>query len=308
MNEKPAPDQHNADPEHLRNEVQALQRELNHFRRLFDSLPIGIYRITPDGHVLLANASVAQVLGVDLAGGTAAVEQALREHQIGCRRDTFRETLEREGEVRGFERALNSAHTDQPIRIQENARVIRDEDGTPLYLECTLEEVSEHRCADAALPKTAVSPTPIDMTPIVQEVLHRLSEMIAAKRAEIVVPSAWPMALGYVPWVEEVWANYISNAITFGGDPPRVELGARLLSHGKIRLWVRDNGDGLSAERLEALFGNSTQTGPRGGHGLGLSIVKRIVEELGGDVGVESSGQPGEGSVFSFDLPAALRA
>ena len=42
-----------------------------------------------------------------------------------------------------------------------------------------------------------------------------------------------------------------------------------------------------------------------GGHGLGLSIVKRITEKLGGEVAVQSSGVPGEGSTFSFTLPAA---
>jgi len=122
------------------------------------------------------------------------------------------------------------------------------------------------------------------------------------------VPSHWPAALGYAPWLEEVWANYITNAIIYGGRPPRVELGARLLSHGKVRFWVRDNGDGVSEKRQESLFRGFAQSGHRGGHGLGLSIVRRIVDKLDGDVAVESSGRAGEGSVFSFDLPAALRA
>jgi signal transduction histidine kinase len=160
----------------------------------------------------------------------------------------------------------------------------------------------------ARVRKTAVKPTPVDMGPIVGEVLHRLEEMIAKKHAEIALPSHWPAALGYAPWLEEVWANLISNAISYGGNPPRVELGAELLPRGKVRFWVRDNGDGVSLSRQETLFSAFAQPGHKSGHGLGLSIVRRIIEKLDGSVGVESSGQAGEGSVFSFDLPAALFA
>ena len=67
------------------------------------------------------------------------------------------------------------------------------------------------------------------------------------RQAQIVVPdaSAWPVVWGYAPWIEEVWANYISNAIKYGGTPPRIELGATPLTNGQVRFWVRDNGPGL---------------------------------------------------------------
>jgi signal transduction histidine kinase len=69
------------------------------------------------------------------------------------------------------------------------------------------------------------------------------------------------------------------------------------------RFWVRDNGSGITPEDQVRLFVPFTRLGPArvGGHGLGLSIVQRIVEKLGGQVGVES--QVGQGSVFSFTLP-----
>jgi signal transduction histidine kinase len=68
--------------------------------------------------------------------------------------------------------------------------------------------------------------------------------------------------------------------------------------------WVRDNGPGLSEEAQSKLFAEFTrleQTRAKG-HGLGLSIVRRIVDKLGGDVGVESF--DGQGSTFWFTLPA----
>jgi signal transduction histidine kinase len=109
--------------------------------------------------------------------------------------------------------------------------------------------------------------------------------------------------LGYAPWIEEVWVNYLSNAIKYGGRPPRVELGAETQPGGLVRFWVRDNGPGIAPEAQVRLFVPFTRLDQvrAKGHGLGLSIVRRIVEKLGGQVGVIST--PGQGSVFSFTLP-----
>ncbi len=149
---------------------------------------------------------------------------------------------------------------------------------------------------------------PLDMADILTEVEERLVGLIAKYQAEIIHPASWPTALGYGPWVEEVWANYLTNGIKYGGSPPRLELGATERADGSVRFWVRDNGAGLTAEEQARLFTplwRPSQSGPviAEGYGLGLSIVRRIVEKLGGEVGVES--RVGEGSRFSFTLPAA---
>ena len=74
---------------------------------------------------------------------------------------------------------------------------------------------------------------------------------------------------------------------------------------GMVRFWVRDQGPGIPPEAQKRLFVPFSQVGQvrEAGHGLGLSIVRRIIEKLGGQVGVES--QPGQGSLFFFTLPAA---
>jgi PAS domain S-box-containing protein len=147
---------------------------------------------------------------------------------------------------------------------------------------------------------------PIDMARIVAEARQRLAYMIEEYQAEIVVPpkKVWPMALGHAPWIEEVWVNYLSNAIKYGGWPPRVELGAVEQGDGIVRFWVRDNGSGLTPEEQTRLFTPLTRLDRvrAKGHGLGLSIVRRIVERLGGQAGVES--EVGQGSLFFFTLPA----
>ncbi len=148
---------------------------------------------------------------------------------------------------------------------------------------------------------------PLDMSAIVADLRIRLAGLIREHQAEIVTLDEWPVALGRSQWVEEVWANYVSNAIKYGGRPPRVEMGATEQADGTVRFWVRDNGDGLTAEAQSHLFTPFTRLAQVQveGHGLGLSIVRRIVEKMHGQVGVESQAVPGAGCVFSFTLPAA---
>ncbi len=157
----------------------------------------------------------------------------------------------------------------------------------------------------ASVRKAEVKLIPLDMGSIIAEVQGRLAYMIKEYHAEIILPEKWPVALGQDAWVEEVWVNYISNAIKYGGRPPRVELGATPQANGAVCFWVRDNGPGIKPEDQARLFRPFTQFHQvRGqGHGLGLSIVRRIVEKLNGQVGVES--QVGQGSLFFFTLPGA---
>jgi signal transduction histidine kinase len=129
--------------------------------------------------------------------------------------------------------------------------------------------------------------------------------MLDEYQAKVFTPADWPVAWGYGPWVEEVWVNYLSNALKYGGKPPHIEMGADPLPNGFVRFWLCDNGPGLTPEQQTQLFIPFTRLSQvrTKGHGLGLSIVQRIVEKLGGQVGVES--HLGQGSTFFFTLPAA---
>jgi K+-sensing histidine kinase KdpD len=146
---------------------------------------------------------------------------------------------------------------------------------------------------------------PLNMAHIVSEAQRRLATMIANAEAQIAAPSRWPDALGYGAWVEEVWTNYLSNAIKYGGEPPHIELGATTQADGMVRFWVRDNGSGIPDSQKENLFKPFVRLSesPVEGHGLGLSIVRRIVERLGGRVGVENC--IGSGCLFYFTLPGS---
>jgi signal transduction histidine kinase len=166
----------------------------------------------------------------------------------------------------------------------------------------------------SAVRQATVRIGPIQMSSIVSQAKQRLWGILSDGKTEIIVPeaSAWPRVIGYASWIEEVWINYISNAVKYGGTPPRVELGFDLdykkSSSGRsmARFWVRDNGKGISFADQSQLFTQFTRLDQMRaeGHGLGLSIVARILEKLGGEVGVES--ESGKGSLFFFTLPMAV--
>lgn len=155
----------------------------------------------------------------------------------------------------------------------------------------------------ARLRKGEIECVPVDMLQCLAVVGERLQPMFEEYHAQITLPESCPAACGYVPWLEEVWMNYLSNAIKYGGRPPKMEVGAATHPDGKVDFWVHDNGAGFSAEQRKHLFipfSRLSKVDTRG-YGLGLSIVQRIVTKLNGEVWAKSSN--GDGSTFGFTLP-----
>lgn len=156
----------------------------------------------------------------------------------------------------------------------------------------------------AQVRKREVVTYPLNMSAVLSSALGRLSHLSHHHQAHFDLPETWPSASGYSPWIEEVWVNYLDNAIKYGGQPPIIKVGAALEPDGWVRFWVQDNGNGLTTAQMKHLFTPFTHLGRDNQNpgGLGLSVVRRILEKLGGKVSVES--QVGQGSVFSFMLPS----
>lgn len=148
-----------------------------------------------------------------------------------------------------------------------------------------------------------VTPERLHMRPIVRQALERLELEIERQGVQVTLADEWPTAVGYGPWVEEVWVNYLSNGIKYGGRPCHLTVGANKRHDGQIEFWVQDNGPGLSTAEQAVLFTEFTRVTQLKihGHGLGLAIVQRIVQKLDGHVGVQS--EVGRGSRFYFTLP-----
>lgn len=160
----------------------------------------------------------------------------------------------------------------------------------------------------AEVRQAEVEVAPVGMAQVVAEAQRRVANLLSDAGATLTQPATWPGALGYEPWIEEIWVNYLTNAVKYGGKPPRIELGANAEEDGCLRFWVRDNGIGLTPEQQAQLFApfKRLDLTRATGHGLGLSIVQRIARKLNGRVGVESNGIPGQGSTFYFTLPAEM--
>jgi signal transduction histidine kinase len=102
--------------------------------------------------------------------------------------------------------------------------------------------------------------------------------------------------------LHDIFINLLSNAFKFTGDGGRISIAASQ-KNGSILVEIRDTGIGIPEDKLPMIFDEFYQVegGKHGGTGLGLAIAKRLVEEHGGNIWVES--QVGKGSTFFFTLP-----
>jgi PAS domain S-box-containing protein len=113
---------------------------------LFEGLPIGVYRTSPEGRVLMANPALLRMLGYDSLAELAA-RDLNEEFEPRYQRSEFKQTLERAGEVIGLESSWRRKDG-STFYARENARVVRDEAGAVLYFEGTVEDVTGRRRAE----------------------------------------------------------------------------------------------------------------------------------------------------------------
>ena len=137
---------------------------------------------------------------------------------------------------------------------------------------------------------------------IATEALKRVEGQIMARQVEVQLRSGMPPVLVDKERLIEVVQNLIDNAVKFmGGQPsPRIEIGFYLEDERPV-FFVRDNGIGIKKEFQKRIFGLFDKLNPdTDGTGIGLALVKRIIEVHGGSIWVES--KEGEGSTFYFTI------
>jgi len=188
--------------------------------------------------------------------------------------------------------ALNEQAKEYVNRIQEAAnkmnRLVND-----------LLEYS--RVSRAKLPLT-----PVDMSKVTEESLRLLSAEIRQQLASIQVDPDLGVVIGHESTLTQVMLNLVGNALRYAklGVPPSLHIRAELRS-SRIRICVDDNGIGVAPEfhqKIFEIFERVPTVNTQDSTGVGLAIVAKAIERLGGTVGVES--QPGVGSTFWFELLA----
>jgi len=170
---------------------------------------------------------------------------------------------------------------------------------------------------------------------VVEEVLNDLARQLAERNVVVEVPAAWPLVTYSRVRLREVFSNLVSNAYKFLGtqSKPLVTMGWRRLLDEAVRVgraissasavgapaenapippgdyliefFIRDNGIGIDPRDQQRIFlpFQRVEKLKVEGTGVGLSIVKRIVEGRGGSIRVQSA--PGQGTTFFFTIPAA---
>lgn len=149
----------------------------------------------------------------------------------------------------------------------------------------------------------------VDVQAVVDGVIRRLSSQIERKGIEVKV-NLLPPAFGETGKIRHIFDNLIDNACKYVGEarPARVEIGGER-RNGRVTYYVRDNGIGIDPRHRDRVFqlyhrvpGQRVDGLAQAGHGVGLAIVKRIVERYGGTIELES--EPGRGSTFRVMLPS----
>jgi two-component system phosphate regulon sensor histidine kinase PhoR len=159
--------------------------------------------------------------------------------------------------------------------------------------------------------------TPVDLFPVVRQVVDGLQTLATDRGVEIAIapPAAPAIVPGDRDELTRVFENLVENALKYGASGKRVEIGftAAAASDGapEVLVAVRDYGPGIAAEHLPRLTErfyrvDVTQSRAEGGTGLGLSLVKHILNRHRGKLIVES--EAGKGAVFTARLPLVHKA
>jgi signal transduction histidine kinase len=147
----------------------------------------------------------------------------------------------------------------------------------------------------------------VDLGEVVGATLALMSMEISRRQATVTVASPLPRVIGDPVLLQVVLQNLLGNAIKFvaPGTAPRVEIEAGRVNDGKVALFVTDNGVGIPREARERVFRMFERAhAGHEGSGIGLPIVQRAVERLGGTISVLDA-PAGKGTRFRLELPLA---
>ncbi len=268
-------------------------------------------------HVEIAR-EVADVMAIGLQ--QARLHEQVQRHAIGLEQRVAERTAElREinAELESFSYSV-SHDLRTPLRsIQGFAQILLEDYGDRLEADGRqytqrivaaarrMDTLTEDILTYSHLSRAAMKLTPVSLEAVVEEVLTQLEAEIRGKEASVTVEKPLPRVMGHYATLVQVVANLLTNGIKF--VPPSVRPHVRVWTEehdDRVCLRLCDNGIGIAPEYQERIFRvferlHGTET--YAGTGIGLAVVRKGVERLGGQVGVKSA--PGQGSTFWVELP-----
>jgi signal transduction histidine kinase len=172
------------------------------------------------------------------------------------------------------------------------------------HLFCSIEDVLVVTRAEAG--QLQLRPVPVRLADLLENVVAELELMAQDKAIAVAVTIAdnVPMFLADRERLQQIVRNLLSNALRFTPDEGRVEIAAwieNVQGEEQIRLSVSDNGPGIAPEFQERIFERFFRVSTSGGQGLGLAVVKQLVEMHAGSIRVSSVQE--EGSTFLCEIP-----
>jgi signal transduction histidine kinase len=192
--------------------------------------------------------------------------------------------------------------------------VIKDKEEERRHLSIILKETLRmHRLVNSLLDLSRIESGQIkidkkelNISEVINRTVIKLKPIIEDQELQLVIdiPENLPMAFGDNDLIEQVIINYITNAVRFTPADGSITVKAEQ-NKDEVYVHIIDTGIGISPENLTKVWGrfykiDETRQLSKEGAGLGLSLVKEIIELLGGRTWVES--ELGKGSIFSFSL------
>jgi signal transduction histidine kinase len=161
--------------------------------------------------------------------------------------------------------------------------------------------------AYSKMTRTDIKVGPIELDRVIRNALDQVEGDARARSARVTVEEHLPRVLGHEATLTQVVMNLLANGIKFvpAGRSPEIKVRTEARD-GQVRLWILDNGIGIPPEyhdRIFRVFERLHRVDEYPGTGIGLAIVRKGVERMGGRVGLES--EPDRGTSFWIDLPRA---
>jgi signal transduction histidine kinase len=161
--------------------------------------------------------------------------------------------------------------------------------------------------AYSQLSRVKVDLVPVNLDHLMSVLVAEYEPEIERTRAVLAIDAPLPTVIAHEPSLRQVFANLLSNALKFvkPNQPPDVRIYCEPVRSSFVRIWIEDKGVGIGTEHRERIFGVFEQLNPESfaGTGIGLAIVRRAIQRMGGRVAVES--ELGKGSRFYVELRKA---